>query len=85
VRLFAGKRTKAKRLYLTKEIAELSEERNSLKAKWESEKAVVHGIQKQKEVIDKLKYEAEQAEKAGDYGKVAEIRYGKITEAEKLP
>ena len=59
------------------------EVRNSLKAKWESEKEVVHGIQKEKENIDKLKFEAEQAEKAGDYGKVAEIRYGKITEAEK--
>jgi ATP-dependent Clp protease ATP-binding subunit ClpB len=68
---------------LSKEIAELSEQRNSLKAKWESEKEVVHGIQKEKENIDKLKFEAEQAEKAGDYGKVAEIRYGKITEAEK--
>ena len=68
---------------LSKEIAELVEERNSLKAKWESEKEVVHGIQKEKENIDRLKFEAEQAEKAGDYGKVAEIRYGKITEAEK--
>jgi ATP-dependent Clp protease ATP-binding subunit ClpB len=68
---------------LSKEIAELSESRNSLKAKWESEKEVVHGIQRQKESIDRLKTEAEQAEKSGDYGKVAEIRYGKITEAEK--
>jgi ATP-dependent Clp protease ATP-binding subunit ClpB len=68
---------------LSKDIAELSEERNSLKAKWESEKEIVHGIQREKEAIDKLKFEAEQAEKAGDYGKVAEIRYGKITEAEK--
>jgi ATP-dependent Clp protease ATP-binding subunit ClpB len=75
---------KEKENFLSKEIAELSEDRNSLKAKWESEKGVVHGIQKQKEAIDKLKFEAEQAEKAGDYGKVAEIRYGKITEAEKL-
>jgi len=74
---------KEKENILSKEIAELSEERNSLKAKWESEKEVVHGIQKQKESIDRLKFEAEQAEKAGDYGKVAEIRYGKITEAEK--
>ena len=74
---------KEKESILSKEIAELSEERNSLKAKWESEKEVVHGIQKEKENIDKLKFEAEQAEKAGDYGKVAEIRYGKITEAEK--
>ena len=74
---------KEKEAVLSKDIAELSEERNSLKAKWESEKEVVHGIQKGKEDIDKLKFEAEQAEKAGDYGKVAEIRYGKITEAEK--
>ncbi len=74
---------KGKETLLNKEIAELSEQRNSLKAKWESEKSVVHGIQKAKENIDKLKFEAEQAEKAGDYGKVAEIRYGKITEAEK--
>jgi len=74
---------KDKEALLTKEIAELSDERNSLKAKWESEKAVVHGIQKEKENIDRLKFEAEQAEKAGDYGKVAEIRYGKITEAER--
>jgi ATP-dependent Clp protease ATP-binding subunit ClpB len=68
---------------LSKDIAELSEARNSLKAKWEGEKEVVHGIQTQKERIDKLKFEAEQAEKSGDYGTVAEIRYGKITEAEK--
>lgn len=68
---------------LSREIAELSEQRNSLKAKWESEKEVVQGIQHQKETIDRLRFEAEQAEKAGDYGKVAEIRYGKIAEAEK--
>ncbi|MCK6616562.1 MAG: ATP-dependent chaperone ClpB [Cyclobacteriaceae bacterium] len=74
---------KEKEAQLSKEIAELSAERNSLKAKWESEKEVVHGIQQIKESIDRLKFEAEQAEKAGDYGKVAEIRYGKITEAEK--
>jgi ATP-dependent Clp protease ATP-binding subunit ClpB len=74
---------KEKESMLTKDIAELTEQRNSLKAKWESEKEVVHGIQKEKENIDRLRFEAEQAEKAGDYGKVAEIRYGKITEAEK--
>ena len=67
---------------LTKEIAELSEQRNSLKAKWESEKLIVQGLQKEKENIERLKFEAEQAEKAGDYGRVAEIRYGKITQAE---
>jgi ATP-dependent Clp protease ATP-binding subunit ClpB len=74
---------KEKESVLSKSIAELSEERNSLKAKWESEKQVVHGIQREKENIDRLKTEAEQAEKAGDYGKVAEIRYGKILESEK--
>jgi ATP-dependent Clp protease ATP-binding subunit ClpB len=68
---------------LSKEIAELSEERNSLKAKWESEKNIVAGLRQQKESIERLKFEAEQAEKSGDYGKVAEIRYGKITDAEK--
>jgi ATP-dependent Clp protease ATP-binding subunit ClpB len=74
---------KEKEAVLSKEIAELSEKRNSLKARWEGEKEVVHSIQREKEAIDKLKFEAEQAEKAGDYGRVAEIRYGKILEAEK--
>jgi ATP-dependent Clp protease ATP-binding subunit ClpB len=68
---------------LTKEIAERTGERNTLKAQWENEKAIVQSLRHEKENIDKLKFEAEQAEKAGDYGKVAEIRYGKITEAEK--
>lgn len=76
-------KNKEKETTLTKDIAELSEQRNSLKARWESEKEIVHGIQREKENIDRLKFEAEQAEKGGDYGKVAEIRYGKITEAEK--
>ncbi len=74
---------KDKEAVLSKDIAELSGKRNSLKAKWESEKEVVQGIRWEKEAMDKLKFEAEQAEKSGDYGKVAEIRYGKITEAEK--
>jgi ATP-dependent Clp protease ATP-binding subunit ClpB len=73
---------KDKESELSREIAELSEQRNSLKAKWDNEKSIVQGIQGEKENIDKLKFEAEQAEKAGDYGKVAEIRYGKIVEAE---
>ncbi|MCU0356283.1 MAG: ATP-dependent chaperone ClpB [Cyclobacteriaceae bacterium] len=72
-----------KEAVLSKEIADLAEQRSVLKAKWDSEKEIVQGIQKEKENIDRLKFEAEQAEKAGDYGKVAEIRYGKITEAEK--
>jgi ATP-dependent Clp protease ATP-binding subunit ClpB len=74
---------KDKEVILSKEIAELSEKRNSLKAKWESEKSIVAGIQREKESLDKLKFEAEQAEKSGDYGRVAEIRYGKMAEAEK--
>ncbi len=75
-------KNKDKELVLTKEIAELTSERNTLKAQWENEKAIVQSLRQEKENIDKLKFEAEQAEKAGDYGKVAEIRYGKITEAE---
>jgi ATP-dependent Clp protease ATP-binding subunit ClpB len=74
---------KDKEAVLSKEIAELSEKRQSVKAKWESEKSVITGIRNEKENIDKLKLEAEQAERAGDFGKVAEIRYGKIVEAEK--
>src|SRR6478752_209478 len=74
---------KDKEATLSKEIADLSADRNSLKAKWDSEKNIIQGIRKEKENIDRLKFEAEQAEKSGDYGKVAEIRYGKITEAEK--
>lgn len=74
---------KDKETQLSKEIADLNEDRQALKVKWEREKAVVHGIQKEKEAIDRLKSEAEQAEKAGDYGKVAEIRYGQIAQAEK--
>jgi ATP-dependent Clp protease ATP-binding subunit ClpB len=72
-----------KETVLSKEIAELSEKRQNVKAKWESEKAVIMGIRREKEAIDKLKLEAEQAERAGDFGKVAEIRYGKIVDAEK--
>jgi ATP-dependent Clp protease ATP-binding subunit ClpB len=72
-----------KEIYLSREIAELTEKKNELKAKWQNEKNIIVGIQKEKENIDKLKLEAEQAERSGDYGKVAEIRYGKIQEAEK--
>ena len=67
---------------LSEQIANLQEESNHLKAKWESEKQVVQGIQSHKEKIESFKTEAEQAERAGDYGKVAEIRYGRIREAE---
>lgn len=73
---------KNKEKKLNKIIAELTEERNKLKAKWENEKEVIQGIQKEKEKIEAYKLEAEQAERSGDLGKVAEIRYGKIVEAE---
>ena len=67
---------------IKEELANLNEEKNSLSAKWQAEKDVVEGIQKSKEEIENLKYEAEQAERSGDFGKVAEIRYGKTKEAE---
>ncbi len=67
---------------LSKEIAELDDKRKSLKAKWQSEKQIVDGIQKEKEAIEQLKFQATQAEREGDLGKVAEIRYGKVKEAE---
>lgn len=73
---------KDKERVLSKDIAELTEKRNDLKARWENEKAVIQSIRTEKENIDRLKFEAEQAEKSGEFGKVAEIRYGKLIEAE---
>ncbi len=66
------------------EISNLSVERDTLKAKWREEKEIVEKIQSSKSNIEKLKLEADQAERNGDYGKVAEIRYGKIKEEELL-
>ncbi len=74
---------KAKEAELSKEIAELEGSRSELKAKWENEKSVIQGLRQEKENIEAYKLEAEQLEKAGDFGRVAEIRYGKIVEAEK--
>lgn len=68
---------------LSREISELNEERVQLRAKWQAEKKRIEDIQQQKHIIENLKSEAEQAERQGDYGKVAEIRYGRIKEAEK--
>ena len=73
---------KAKEAKLSKVLAELTGKRNELKAKWENEKEVIHGMQRAKEEIDGLKLEAEKAERAGEFGKVAEIRYGKLVEKE---
>ena len=69
---------------LGKEIADLKEEEKKFKAKWESEKALIDSIQQNKAQIEELKFEADKAEREGDYGKVAEIRYGKIQACEKV-
>lgn len=61
-----------------KELAELKEQEKSYKAKWQSEKTLVNRIQQNKVEIENLKFEADKAEREGDYGKVAEIRYGKL-------
>ncbi len=67
---------------LQKELAELKEERNTLNAQWSSEKEIVDTIQNFKNTIEKYRLEAEQAERNGNYEKVAELRYGKIKEVE---
>ena len=67
---------------LTKEIADLKEEETKQKAQWQSEKEQINLIQQNKIDIENLKFEAEKAEREGDYGKVAEIRYGKIKQKE---
>ncbi len=67
---------------LSKEIADLKEEETKQKAQWESEKEQINKIQQNKIDIENLKFEAEKAEREGDFGKVAEIRYGKIKEKE---
>ncbi len=72
----------AKLKSLRSDLANLKEERNEINAKWKSEKEVVDNIQLTKLAIENLKIEAEKAEREGDYGKVAEIRYGKIKEAQ---
>ena len=73
---------KEKETILTRDLANLSEKRDELKAKWQSEKSVLDAVRAEKETIDRLKLEAEQAERQGDYGKVAEIRYGRLVESE---
>ncbi|MFT6441555.1 MAG: ATP-dependent Clp protease ATP-binding subunit ClpB [Salibacteraceae bacterium] len=73
---------KKKLKFLGEEIANLSEQRDQLKAKWQGEKQVIDGTQQVKESIEQLKFEAQQAERDGDFGKVAEIRYGLLSKAE---
>jgi len=74
---------KKKEATLSKSIAELSEKRKELNAKWQQEKSFLQNIRQKKAEVERLKLEAEQAERDFDYGKVAEIRYGKIAEIEK--
>ena len=69
--------------FLSKELANLNEKRNELKAKWEDEKGIIEKIQTAKQATEDAKYEADQAERNGDFGKVAEIRYGKLKDLEK--
>ncbi|MFW5705642.1 MAG: ATP-dependent Clp protease ATP-binding subunit, partial [Bacteroidota bacterium] len=73
---------KEKLSQLNEEIGNLSEKRNHLKTKWMAEKEIVESIQTRKKDIENLKFQAEQAERDGDFGRVAEIRYGKIKQAE---
>lgn len=73
---------KSKLEQLNKEIADLKEEETKQKAQWQSEKEQINKIQQNKIDIENLKFEADKAEREGDYGKVAEIRYGKIKQKE---
>jgi len=68
---------------IEKQIASLKEEQATVKAQWEAEKELIHGSRNLKEKLEDLRVEAENYERSGDYGKVAEIRYGKIAEIEK--
>ncbi|MFM7079204.1 MAG: ATP-dependent Clp protease ATP-binding subunit, partial [Bacteroidota bacterium] len=67
---------------ITQELTNLSESRDNIKSQWQAEKELVEQVQNLKEEVEQFKLEAEQAERAGEYGKVAEIRYGRIKEAE---
>lgn len=69
---------------LSKSIAELNEERSKIKSRWETERSFIEKIQNEKKNIERYRYEAENAERDGDYGRVAELRYGKIPNAEQL-
>ena len=68
---------------ISRELADMQSIRDSLKADWKAEKEMIDAVQLKKEAVESLRFEAEQAERTGDYGKVAEIRYGKIVDLEK--
>ena len=76
-----GDNVKAEKI--SRELADTQSKRDELKAGWKSEKEMIEKVQAKKEAVESLRFEAEQAERSGDYGKVAEIRYGKIVELEK--
>ena len=67
---------------INEELANLNDQRTRLKAKWQAEKEIVDKIQINKQLIEDYKIEAERAERDGDFGRVAELRYGKMKEAE---
>ena len=69
---------------IQKQLADLNEERDALMAKWKDEKSLIDQIQIEKQNIENYKYQADLAERSGDYGKVAEFRYGKISESERI-
>ena len=71
---------KEKQALLEKEIAELSEKEQALRTKWEGERSILNEIQDKRKVMEALRFDAERAERQGDYGKVAEIRYGRLQE-----
>ena len=68
---------------ISRELADIQSRRDELKADWKSEKEMIEKVQVKKEAVESLRFEADQAERSGDYGRVAEIRYGRIVELEK--
>src|SRR5207237_10045100 len=75
---------KVKQKQIKYKIANITVERDTIKAKWQQEKEIVEKVQNAKAEIENLKAAAEKAEREGDYGRVAEIRYGKLQEQEKI-
>jgi len=82
VRQYGADGDTVKEKELSKEIADLAANRDELKARWRSEKDLVESLQKMKQEAEELRFQAESAERAGDYGRVAEIRYGRLVENE---
>jgi len=81
---FKREKDKSKVEQINKQLADLEEERNQYMAKWEGEKEIIAKVQQIKQEVESYKFEAESAERNGDLGKVAEIRYGALPAAEKV-